>query len=182
LRVQISAEELNKLNVESNILSVIQADFQVDSTMAGSILSKDVELVLLAESDLATLLGSRCLAIERFGLLDRNWNEVLKELELFRLDVNPADEIVNILSLKDNQIIMAKKHIFDRTIHMRVQCLISAGIGCDVFIEGAPGITPKVLMEIKVKMIKEEEPDLHHYFYFNYYKQYAEEQPWESMT
>ena len=75
-------EEIKLLNIENNLLSVVQSDFQADSTMAGAIANNDAEFILSADSDLAALLGYKCLSIEKFVFVDRSKNKDIKDIEI----------------------------------------------------------------------------------------------------
>jgi hypothetical protein len=159
------SDSITKLKLNVNQLSVVQAEFQADSVLAGSLFNHDADLVLTADSDMAALVGGNCYGIKSFKFIDRSRTRSLKDIEIFSSDLSSINSIVNGCSIPNTNIVLAKKPIFEGIQDMRTRCLIGVGVGCDVFVKGVPGITPKVIMDILQKF-KETNLDDSHMFQF----------------
>jgi hypothetical protein len=140
-------DELSLLNYDNNLLSVVQADFQADSTMAGSLVCNDAEMVLTADSDLAALLGDKCVGVKKFIYVDRAKNKQVKGLEVFSADLKTIQVLCDRFNVPITDLVLAKRPVFEGIGEMRVRCLIAVAIGCDVYLSGVPGITPKVICD-----------------------------------
>jgi hypothetical protein len=148
-------DEVNKLPFDVSQIAVIQSEFQADSSLAASITNGNSELVLTVDSDLAALVGVRCLGIKRFKFIDRNKTRSVHDIELFSADKETILEVVQHLNIPINDIVDAKFPLFEGIKNIRVRSLISIGVGCDVMINGVPGITPKVVAELLADMKRE---------------------------
>jgi hypothetical protein len=74
-------EEVNKANVSDVLITVIQSEFQADSTLAASNNNNESEMILSADSDLAALLGAKCISIKSFTFWDC-FKKTLKDLDI----------------------------------------------------------------------------------------------------
>jgi hypothetical protein len=86
-------EEIKKINLDQSLLYAIQSEFQADSTLAWAINTQEADMLLSTDSDLAALLGHRCVAIKNFTYQDQNKVKVLKDLDFFSADYNTIHEI-----------------------------------------------------------------------------------------
>jgi hypothetical protein len=69
-----------KLKMCPSVLVVVQAEFQADSVLAGSLNSQDADLVVSADSDLAALVGCNCYGIKSYKFVDRRRRIFLQRL------------------------------------------------------------------------------------------------------
>jgi hypothetical protein len=145
-------DEVNKLPYNISQIAVIQSEFQADSTLAASIVNGHSELVLTADTDLAVLVGERCLGIKNFKFLGRNKNKTIKDIEIFCPDACYLNDVLNNMNFPDTTFVPSKKPIFEGIKDTRVRCLIAIGVGCDVLVSGVPGITAKVIIDIITSM------------------------------
>jgi hypothetical protein len=156
-------EEIEKLTEYKDLISVLQSEFQADSTLASLINTGDADIILSADSDLAALLGSRCVAIKKFKFGTRSKDHNIKDIEIFSPDISTIKQIadhINLPLIDTPNFITAKKPVFDGLENMRLRCLIAIGLGCDIFLSGVPSITPKTIYDIiqsfRQKMITDE--------------------------
>jgi rRNA-processing protein FCF1 len=56
-------EEVSKLSIKDKI-QVVQAEFKADSVLASAIENHDADIILSSDSDLAALLGKKCVSIK----------------------------------------------------------------------------------------------------------------------
>jgi hypothetical protein len=63
-------DAIKKFDYSFTQITVVQAEFQADSLLAGSLNNKDADLVLSADSDLAALVGPKCFGIKSFRFID----------------------------------------------------------------------------------------------------------------
>jgi hypothetical protein len=54
---------------------------------------------------------------------------------------------------------MAKKPIFEGITNIRVRCLIAVGVGCDMYLKGVPGITPKFVSDLLKNFREQHKPE-----------------------
>jgi hypothetical protein len=103
------SEEIEKSKMDTNLISVIQSEFQADATLAGSVNLGEADIVISADSDLAVLLGDGRLSIKKIYFNDQSKTKVLKDFELFSTGYNMFENIINILGLAMDNIIHPKK-------------------------------------------------------------------------
>jgi hypothetical protein len=145
-------EEISKMVDMTGKLTVVQAEFQADSILAGCIENHTAVLVLLSDSDLAVLLGSKCISFKDFSYNDRYKLKTMKDMEIFWPDLSVIQEIVDHVGIPDKNIVYSKKPLLEGIVDMKVRCLLAVGIGCDVYLSGVPGFTPKYLLEFVQKL------------------------------
>jgi hypothetical protein len=148
-------QEMIKAAIDPSILSVVQSEFQADSTLAGAINSNDADILLSTDSDLAALLGRRCISIKSFVYQNRYKVKVLKELDIFSAEYQTMQDIAQHLNMPVDSIVLAKRPVFEGIPDIKTRCLISVGLGCDVCIGGVPNITPKTMHEFLCKLMVE---------------------------
>jgi hypothetical protein len=156
-KIEVGNVSFNKItelinNLNNKNINVIQAKFQADSVLAASLLNHKSDIGFSADSDLAALLGERCISVQKFTFNDRHKKKTLKDLKLFGADLITIQNIVDHLSLPAANIVMAKRPIFEGIEQMNVQCLLAIGVGCDVFIPGVSGITARILSDFLGKL------------------------------
>jgi hypothetical protein len=151
------------MNYGNDVLEVIQSEFQADSTMAGAIVHNDAEMVLTADSDLAALVGNKCVGIKKFTFVDRSKNKLVKDLEIFSADMATIRVLVDRFCIDYSTVAPAKYPVFDDVTDMKVRALIAVAIGCDVHLTGVPGVTGKVVYEMLMKFKGQNKP-LDEYF------------------
>jgi hypothetical protein len=144
-------------------MTVVQSVFQADSTLAASINHNNAEIIFSADSDLAALLGDKCVAIKKYSFIDKARIKIVKDIELFSADMSTIKEICDSINLPVESIVIPKKPVFEGITEMKVRCLIAVGIGCDVYIPGVPSVTAKVICEIINKMKSDHIPS-HEYY------------------
>jgi hypothetical protein len=62
-------EEISKIENIGDRITVVQAEYQADSILAGAIENRTADMVLSADSDMAVLLGEKCFSIKKFVLM-----------------------------------------------------------------------------------------------------------------
>jgi hypothetical protein len=68
-------------------------------------------------------------------------------MEIFCPDLVKLQEIIDHVGITDDNVVFAKKPLLEGIKDFKVRCLLAVGIGCDVYISGVPGITPKNLLD-----------------------------------
>jgi hypothetical protein len=121
-------------------------------------LKHEADIILSADSDLAALLGEKCVSIKSFKYNDCSKTKTLKGMEVFSANYITIFGICNHLSLPATDIVMAKRPVFEGISNMKLHCLIAIGIGCDTFINGVPGITAKIIHDFIRKLKQEQKP------------------------
>jgi hypothetical protein len=167
--------EINKLDMDRSMLSAVQAEFQADSVLAWAVLNGEADIILSADSDLAASLGGRCLSIKNFKFNDRSKVKTLQNMEIFSAEYSTVHDICGLLGVPTNSIVIAKRPVFEGICSMKLRCLIAVGIGCDVFLNGVPGITPMVIHEQIMKLKQQQKPESEYYDLIvdNYIKHYV---------
>jgi hypothetical protein len=152
----------------------VQAEFQADSILAGCIEDHSADLFFSSDSDLAVLLGEKCISIKTFSFNDRYKVKTIKDFELFSPDLSTIQEIVNHVGIADENLVYAKKPLFEGIKNMNLRCLLAVGVGCDVHLTGVAGITPKALLDHLRKLQKEgvEEGSMYDIIMEKYVKHY----------
>jgi hypothetical protein len=145
------------------MLTTVQAEFQEDSVLAHAVLNGDADLILSADSDLAALLGGRCVSIKNFTFNDRTKVKSIQAMGVFSAEYSTIQDICGLLGVPFNNIILAKRPVFEGIYCMKVRCLIAVGIGCDVFVNGVPRMTPKVMHKLILKMKQQQKPESDYY-------------------
>jgi hypothetical protein len=156
-------QEIKKLNMDQNMLSAVQAEFQADSVLAWAVLNNEADIILSADSDLAALLGGRCVSIKNFKFNDRAKVKSLQCMEIFSAEYSTVHDICGLLGVAAYSIVLAKRPVFKGISNMKLRCLIAVGIGCDVFVNGVPGITPKFVHETILKLKQQQKPESEYY-------------------
>jgi hypothetical protein len=123
-------EEIKQLNMDPAVLTAVQAEFQADSVLAGAVVKSEADIILSADSDLAALLGDKCISIKNYKFTDRTKTKTLKGMELFSADYSTIHDITTHLGIPTENIIMAKRPVFEGITDMKVRCLIAVGLGC----------------------------------------------------
>jgi hypothetical protein len=115
---------------------VIQAEFQADAVMAHRLVNKISDIVLCADSDLASLTGEECVSIKDFKYSNKEITQIevffafestmLKTRTLLLIDEDTPNITIN----------NPECPIFDEIKSFQLRALISVGLGCDVFTFG----------------------------------------------
>jgi hypothetical protein len=160
-------EEMSKLEIKEGYFSVMQAHFQADSVLACSILSGQAIILLLsADSNLACLLGHKCLSIKKYCFNDRSKQKTVHDMDLFSACLSTIKEIVSHIKFLEKCIIPAKKLIFEFIEDMnKMRSLMTVEKGCDIFLQGVPSVTAKVLMDLLQEM-KRDNLDQKEYYHY----------------
>jgi hypothetical protein len=74
-------EVILKTNMDHSLLHAVQSEFQADSTLAWAINNHKADILLSCDSDLAALLGHRCVSIKIFTCQGRYINKILKYID-----------------------------------------------------------------------------------------------------
>jgi hypothetical protein len=96
-------------------------------------------------------------------------------MEIFSAEYSTVQDICGLLGVPTTSIVLAKRPVFEGINSMKLRCLIAVGIGCDVFVNGVPGITPKVVHEqiLKLKLQQKSESEYYGLIMDTYVKHYV---------
>jgi hypothetical protein len=147
-------EDIVKLGDTCGNLLVVQAEFQADLVLAWSILNNKADILLSLDSDLAALLGHRCISIKKFSFNNWHYVKTLKDTDIFSANDSVIQDIVQHVHLPVGSIVPANRPLFEYVNDKSVCFLIAVGIGCDVLVSVVQGMTPKNTMNILTKMRK----------------------------
>jgi hypothetical protein len=105
------------------------------------------DLVICSNSDQAAHTWKNCMCIKGYTLKDKDNQTLLEDISIFVASKQSLETLCDIIKvpIKSNNIKQPKYPIID-TNYYRLRCLISVGIGCDVYLDGVPTITPKKFM------------------------------------
>ena len=144
--IETLSKEKNNENIKE-VLTVMMAEFQADSVIANRTINHINDLVFSSASDQAVHTGSDCCCIRNFCMKEKNYKTTLESCSIFCSNEESMKKVCATVSLPFNssQIVKPKYPIFELLNDPKLRSLITAGVGCDVFIDGVPGITPRVI-------------------------------------
>ena len=107
------------------------------------------DLVFTSDTDQSVLVGCDCCCVNDYKLIHDIQNKTLENVSIF----TPSKEtIISItkainISVDSPKIKPAKYPIFEHVFQEEIRAIFAVGIGCDVYLSGIKGISPKVLFD-----------------------------------
>jgi hypothetical protein len=131
------------------------AEYQADSVLAYRTNNRMNDIVISSDSDQGVHTGSECICIKGYNIKDKNNKTNLDNISLFCSTNKTLEYICNVLNLPiTSENIKIPKYPIMEYININLRCLFAIGIGCDVFLDGVPGVTPKSIHDFLISYNK----------------------------
>ena len=146
-------EQINKIKQETfenidQFLTYMVAEYQADSVIAYRTNKMLNDIVVTSDSDQAVHTWEHCCCIKSFILKDKDNKTIIEDISIFCARHKTLETICDIINLPLNSpsIKLPKYPIIDYN-DCRLRSLIAIGVGCDVYLNGVPTITPKKIYD-----------------------------------
>jgi hypothetical protein len=157
-KVQEQIDKLEKDFVTNNIrnkLTCMIAEFQADSVIAYRTIHKQNDIVITADLDQSIHTGTECLCIKAYQMKEKDNQTILDQISLFSGCKKKCEYISDVLNLPTSSPNFKNPKYPIMDLHdVRTRSLVAIGIGCDVIIDGVPGMTPKKIHDEIIKWEK----------------------------
>jgi hypothetical protein len=159
-------------------LTYMIAEFQADTVLAFRTVNKNNDIVISSDSDQVVHSGHDCICIKGYSLKDKNNKTNIDDISIFCSSKKTLEYICDVLNLPlTSSSIKIPKYPIMEYSDIRFRCLIAIGIGCDVLIDGVPGVTPKSIHDYMDKYFQQNDHQIQIYdslmdYYINMMKKY----------
>jgi predicted DNA-binding protein YlxM (UPF0122 family) len=142
-------EQINKIKTDhieniNDVLTCFVAEYQANTVIAYRTINQQNDIVVCSDSDQGILCGKECICINEYYLKKKDNITTLENISINCTSRKTLETISNVLNLPlTSPTIKFPQYPITDNNDIRLQCLIAIGIGCDVIINGVPGITIK---------------------------------------